>query len=125
MPNVTIAIHIEREAPQKPSVGEPCNGCGVCCLLEPCPLGVLLSRRRIGACSALRWQAMGPNYRCGALTEASEVLRESLPGFAHLALPTLAWLLARLGRRWIAVGAGCDCEVTGLHDTPESPASSC
>ena len=36
-------IRIHADAPAKPPVGAPCNGCGVCCLLEPCPLGVLLS----------------------------------------------------------------------------------
>lgn len=123
MPDVTIAIHIAREAPQKPAVGAPCNGCGVCCLLEPCPLGVVLSGRRSGACAALRWHPLGRHYRCGALTEAPEVLRERLPGFAHFALPTLAWLLARVGPRWVAVGVGCDCQVVGLDDAPESLAS--
>ena len=120
MPNVTIAIHLEREAPQKPSVGEPCNGCGVCCLLEPCPLGVLLSGRRSGACSALRWQAHGSQYRCGALTDAADVLHKCLPGFSQPALPMLAWLLARLGKRWVAAGVGCDCQVASLEDAPDA-----
>jgi hypothetical protein len=118
MPKSTIAIHIESEAPRKPSVGAPCNGCGVCCLLEPCPLGVLLSGRRSGACAALRWQPSARQYRCGALTEGPLVLRERLPSFAQFALPLMAWLLARLGRRWIAAGVGCDCEVAALEDAP-------
>lgn len=123
MPKFAIAIHIESEAPHKPAVGAPCNGCGVCCLMEPCPLGVLLSGRRSGTCSALRWQPSGRQYRCGALTEAPDVLRERLPGFAQFALPSLVWLLARLGKRWIAAGVGCDCEVTCLDDPPASPAN--
>lgn len=121
MPNVTIAIHIEREAPQKPCLGEPCNGCGICCLIEPCPLGVVLSGRRSGACRALRWQPSGRQYRCGALTEAPEVLRQCLPGYVRPALPMLAWLLSRLGRRWVAEGVGCDCQVAGLDDARPSP----
>lgn len=124
MSNVTIAIHIEREARQKPSLGQACNGCGVCCLLAPCPLGVVLSGRRSGACRALRWQPMGRHYRCGALTEAPAVLRQRLPGLAQSVLPMLAWLLSRLGRRWIAVGVGCDCQVTALDAAPGSLASS-
>jgi hypothetical protein len=48
-------IRIEPLAPVKPATGSPCNGCGVCCLAEPCPLGMLVSRRRHGRCSALRW----------------------------------------------------------------------
>ena len=121
MPKSTIAIHIESEAPLKPSVGAPCNGCGVCCLMEPCPLGVLLSGRRSGACRALRWQPLARHYRCGALTETPQAVRERLPGLAMFALPMLTWLLAHLARRWIAAGVGCDCEVTDLDDAPETP----
>jgi hypothetical protein len=120
MPKSTIAIYIESDAPRKPALGAPCNGCGVCCLMEPCPLGVLLSGRRSGACIALRWQPSGRYYRCGALTEASDVLRERLPVFVQFARPALVWLLARLGRRWIAAGVGCDCEVVDMEDVPEA-----
>ncbi|MEK9802796.1 MAG: hypothetical protein VW475_05250, partial [Curvibacter sp.] len=67
-------IHIQPAAPSKPAQGQPCNGCGVCCLVEPCPLGQLLSRRRRGACSALRWEEGAALYRCGALTAPAEVL---------------------------------------------------
>jgi hypothetical protein len=81
-----IAIHAE--APAKPAVGAPCNGCGVCCLVEPCPLGVLVSRRRKGACAALRWDAPQRRYHCGIAAGRS--------------------LWATLARRWIAAGRGCD-----------------
>lgn len=69
--------------------GAPCNGCGVCCLAEPCPLGVLLSRRRSGACVALQWD--GTRYVCGALAAQAGGIR--------------GWLV----RRWISAGSGCDC----------------
>lgn len=84
-------IEIHPDAPPKPALGAPCNGCGVCCLAEPCPLGVLISRRRHGACSALQWD--GARYACGALTAQPRGLR--------------GWLV----RRWIAAGAGCDCSL--------------
>jgi hypothetical protein len=93
-------IHIHRQAPPKPALGAPCNGCGVCCLAEPCPLGQLLSRKRRGACDALRWDASGALYRCGALVDAPALLG---PGW-RWAAP----LLSRLARRWIAAGVGCD-----------------
>lgn len=88
-------IHIHADAPAKPAVGEPCNGCGVCCLAEPCPLGALLSRRLKGACVALQWD--GARYVCGALTAQPSGVR--------------GWLV----RRWISSGSGCDCslEVAG------------
>lgn len=89
--NAPRVIDIHPDAPQKPALGAPCNGCGVCCLAEPCPLGVLISRRRHGACDALQWD--GERYVCGALTAQPGGLR--------------GWWV----RRWIAAGAGCDCSL--------------
>lgn len=83
-------IHLQPKAPAKPAMGEPCNGCGVCCLSEPCPLGVVVSRRRTGACAALRWDESARHYRCGVLLRAQG--RWWAP-----------WV-----RRWIASGQGCD-----------------
>lgn len=91
----TILLHAE--APPKPALAQACNGCGLCCAAEPCPLGMVLSRRRRGACNALAWEAEGARYRCGVLAEP----RRWLP-----LLP--AALARRLARRWIAAGAGCD-----------------
>lgn len=85
-------ILIHPEAPPKPALGARCNGCGVCCLAEPCPVGMLLSLKRRGACSALRWDDSARHYVCGALTSAP-------------------WPLKPLMRRWIAAGAGCDAEL--------------
>ncbi|WP_233505782.1 hypothetical protein [Rhodoferax lacus] len=95
-------IHIEPLAAAKPPMGAACNGCGLCCLAEPCPLGVLLSRSRSGPCKALRWVEAERQYRCGALgqTQASR-------GLVRLK----AWLTAWVVRRWIAAGVGCDCDL--------------
>ena len=93
-------IHIHLDAPPKPVLGAPCNGCGVCCLAEPCPLGQVISRKRSGACDALRWDAAQRLYRCGALSDTEGVL-----GWRwRWAAP----LLRRLAARWIAAGVGCD-----------------
>ena len=81
----TIRIHAA--APPKPALGGACNGCGVCCAAEPCPLGVLVSGRRKGACRALRWSEAAARYRCGLAT-----------------LP----VLGPLARRLIGAGRGCD-----------------
>ena len=96
-------IHLHPAAPAKPAVGAACNGCGVCCASEPCPAGMLVSRRRQGACDALRWQAAGGLYRCGLVAEA--------PAFLPRALRWAAPLLARWARRAIAASRGCDSEV--------------
>lgn len=116
-------IHIQPLAPSKPAWGQPCNGCGVCCLVEPCPLGQLLSRRRHGACVALRWEAAGYLYRCGAMLTPTEVLQAAVPGRWLRVL--LRPLLRRLAGRWIAAGQGCDCslevEVSVQSDRQSSP----
>jgi hypothetical protein len=94
-------IHIHAEAPHKPAYGLPCNGCGVCCLDEPCPVGRLVSRRRRGACVALEWSASAKNYRCGMVEHPAE----HLPWLPARAMP---WV-RRLVLRWIAAAKGCDC----------------
>ncbi|MBB1072918.1 hypothetical protein HUU62_00610 [Rhodoferax sp. 4810] len=111
MPKTPDQILIFAQAPAKPAVGAPCNGCGVCCLLEPCPLGVVLSGARHGRCHALRWQADALIYRCGAITETREVLAQRLPAWLHWALPLLTSALAVFAMRWVAAGKGCDCDV--------------
>ena len=85
-------IRIHADAPLKPAFGAACNGCGVCCLAEPCPVGMLVSLRGHGECRALRWDAARSRYRCGLLGTA--------PG------PNGPW--RRWVRRVIAAGRGCD-----------------
>ena len=97
----TIFLHVQ--APAKPPVGQACNGCGVCCADEPCPLGQLASRRRRGRCAALAWDEARSLYRCGLLTQPARHLPGPLRGLAP-------WL-TRWARRWIAAGRGCDSEV--------------
>ena len=86
----TQVIHIHVQAPAKPAEGAPCNGCGVCCLTQPCPLGILLSGTRTGACAALRWREVDSRYICGALAAPDAVVQSSLPkGLAWLTKPGL------------------------------------
>jgi hypothetical protein len=91
----TAVIHLYREAPTKPALGEPCNGCGACCATEPCPVGAVMSLRRSGSCVALEWNDSERRYRCGLLS------RSARSGPAA----------RRLVSRWIAAGAGCDAEL--------------
>jgi len=91
----TRIIQIHPDAPPKPAFGQACNGCGVCCLVEPCPLGVVLSRRLKAACVAVSWD--GARYVCGALPAQPSGFIGKLGG----------WLV----KRWIAAGAGCDCSL--------------
>jgi hypothetical protein len=98
MRQTVILLH--PEAPAKPPVGQACNGCGVCCAAEPCPLGMALSRRRQGACVALQWSDESSRYHCGVVAEPRRWLR------------VLGWLpeatVRRLALRWIGAGRGCD-----------------
>lgn len=97
-------IYLHALAPAKPPTGMPCNGCGICCATEPCPLGMWLSRRRRGACAALRWSPADRRYLCGALMQPAE---------------WFSWLPERLARwlvkRWIAAGVACDADLSGQY----------
>lgn len=106
VPHRIIRIHVG--APPKPSWGAPCNGCGVCCLAEPCPVGMLVSLRRTGACKAVTWVAKEQRYRCGMVLAPAQ----HLPGWLR-ALP-VGWRhwLPWLARRFIAAGRGCDSDAT-------------
>ena len=104
MPPRVILIH--PAAPAKPALGAACNGCGVCCVAEPCPLGMLLSRRRSGRCAALLWNGLEARHGCGAVVQPARWLR------------WLRWLprhwTQRLVLRWIGAARGCDSDlVTG------------
>ena len=98
----TTLIYLHPAAPAKPAVGAACNGCGLCCAWQPCPLGMLVSGRRQGACDALRWDEGARRYHCALVSGPSD-LWPRLP--AALGRP-----LQALARRWIAAGAGCDCD---------------
>ena len=97
-------IRLHAEAPRKPQPDAPCNGCGVCCASEPCPLGVLASRRTAGRCEALLWHDDESRYRCGLATRPAAHLRAG----TRWAAP----LLKRLAQRCISAGSGCDCDVS-------------
>jgi len=104
-----ISITLQPAAPHKPAVGAACNGCGICCSIAPCPLSRGLLGHRGGACPALVWQDDAQRYVCGLLVAPADHLRW-LP--QHLAK-----LGSALARRWIAAGAGCDCDAAE-SDTP-------
>ena len=98
MPQRTIRIHLQ--APTKPAPGQVCNGCGVCCTVAPCPLGMWVSRRRQGECAALAWNGAEQRYRCGVVAEPARWLPWLPAGLAR-----------RLALRWIASAAGCDSDL--------------
>jgi len=95
-----VALHAA--APDKPPYGAPCNGCGVCCALTPCPVGRIRFLKMRGPCPALRWDVATARYRCGLV---------SPPGECQRWLPSpLLTVWKRIATRWIAAGSGCDCD---------------
>ncbi len=105
MPQPVILLHVD--APAKPALGQDCNGCGVCCAAEPCPLGMALSMRRHGTCRALQWSDGAGRYHCGVVAEPRRWLR------------VLGWLpeatVRRLALRWIGAGRGCDATLRAVR----------
>ena len=99
-------IYIRPEAPTKPAVGAACNGCGVCCLAEPCPVGMLVSRKRRGACDALAWDETQQRYRCGMMSAG-----QAWPRWVRR--PVRRWM-----QRFIAAGVGCDCDLQTAAPEP-------
>jgi hypothetical protein len=95
-----VMITIQALAPPKPAYGSPCNGCGVCCLSAPCPVGMLVSRRTRGRCAAVRWHEPTARYRCGLIAAG----KRSSNGPAGWLAGATRWLV----QRWIAAGQGCD-----------------
>ncbi len=92
-------IELHAEAPAKPAIGAPCNGCGVCCALETCPLAMLRFLKRCGPCPALEWSAEEGRYACGLLIRPGRYL--PLPAGMHSRA-------RRFFARSIAAGKGCD-----------------
>lgn len=123
MAHTEQTIHIHPQAPAKPAEGAACNGCGVCCLSEPCPLGRVLSGRRTGACRALRWDGSLAQYRCGAVLVPRTVLEHALPPVLRWLAWPLAPVLRRVALRGIAPGQGCDSSLEVQPDRPGAPAA--
>lgn len=108
-------VHLQPTAPPKPAEGEPCNGCGVCCLAEPCPAGIVATRSTRGPCAVLRWDEDRGLYRCGLLAHADD----ARDGRIAAVLGT-TWVA--LARRWIGAGRGCDCSLEVTPAVPDSTA---
>jgi hypothetical protein len=93
-------IWLRSAAPPKPALGQACNGCGVCCAAEPCPVARVFLWQWRGSCRALVWSSSGLQYRCGLLLAPSAHIR-FLP-------QSLQKQFRYLVTRWIAAGTACD-----------------
>lgn len=103
MPSDWQTITLFANAPEKPALGAPCNGCGVCCAAEPCPVSLALLWPHRRPCRALEWHADQQRYLCGILRQPTDYL-SYLPKVAN------PWL-RRLTARWIAANTQCDADI--------------
>lgn len=87
----------------KPLFGDPCNGCGLCCLVSQCPLSTALFGPS-GRCPALRPNGLG-GYGCGLITDTASYL--NVHGAAEADVQAAVAVM---------VGAGCGCD---FATTPE------
>ena len=51
--------------PTQPRQGHPCNGCGLCCLIEPCPISLEIFKGHSQVCPALEFDE--GRYWCGLM----------------------------------------------------------
>jgi hypothetical protein len=99
--NKVVILH--QAAPDKPAYGDVCNGCGVCCASETCPVGLVRFVRRRGPCPALLWDEAAGRYWCGMVAWPGRFLPWLPAGLARRLTPLFA--------RWIAAGRFCDSSV--------------
>jgi len=98
----TQIITIHAHAPPKPALGEACNGCGVCCAAEPCPVSLTLLWPHQAPCRALMWSDAGQRYLCGMVSDPARFL-----GWLPKSMNASA---SRLFKRWIAANTVCDAD---------------
>ena len=88
--------------PAKPRYGQPCNGCGLCCAMEPCQLARELLDCHAGPCTALEHDA--ERTFCGLVRRPAHYLfNETVP--AADTAPVSVLFAGMLG-----LGHGCDAD---------------
>lgn len=99
-------------APAKAPYGTPCNGCGLCCMAEPCPFGRALFGKKSGRCPALEWLAEHGRYACGLVVSPERYApADRLERFGSRALSEAAAFT-------VGAGIGCDSQVEGENVGP-------
>lgn len=98
---MTRDLTLHAPAPPKPAPGAACNGCGICCALERCPVARLFLPAA-ERCRALEWDDAARRYRCGMAVRPAAYLRW-LP--RRWEVGAGRWFASR-----IAAGSGCDCD---------------
>ena len=93
-------------AQKKPPHGQPCNRCGLCCMMTLCPLAQHVFGRELGPCPALERDADG-TASCGLIADPGKhALGYTLRAGGREAASDAAKLL-------IGAGIGCDARING------------
>lgn len=96
----------------KPAYGQPCNGCGKCCMDMLCPLAKHVFDARSGRCPALFLSANG-KWSCGLVFSPRD----------HA--PVRAAIVANDGELGVAaktlIGAGIGCDAIRSDELQPSP----
>lgn len=95
--------------PEKAPYGHPCNGCGLCCQNEVCPLGQIVFPRAQAPCPAL--ERNGERYVCGLVRhpEAYQPAKTALYG---------ADALRKAAEIGVGADIGCDAKMRGEATHP-------
>lgn len=100
-------LSLVRLAGPKPALGEPCNGCGGCCLAVVCPAGSAilgLPEEAPGPCPALERQEA--RFVCGLVANPCSYAPVATAIYGAPAMSEAALLL-------ISSGVGCDARALG------------
>jgi hypothetical protein len=90
---------------EKPPHGQPCNGCGQCCMEELCPLGVgLFGEPWERRCPAL--EPDGERFACGLIMNPMVyAMRQTLMHGKEV--------MSRSAAHLVGAGRGCDAQLDG------------
>ena len=111
---MSMSTSISQVCLAKPAYGQACNGCGYCCVAQPCSLAVELLKCTVGPCVAL--ESDGVRTYCGLvrrplayLWQASAPDRLLPPEDVAPPSQAEAELSSRLAAS-LGLGLGCDAE---------------
>jgi hypothetical protein len=92
----------------KPVHGSPCNGCGMCCAIEPCGIAreFIPDHPEEGPCLAMEFDT--GRFVCGMIRRPGHYIRLPDWGDAHM---------GALFAKALGAGKGCDADYPELHLT--------
>jgi hypothetical protein len=86
---------------EKPKFGEKCNGCGMCCTVEPCLIAQTLLNCHEGPCVALETETDG-RKTCGMVKRPAHYM------FNEDAPPSATGEFQVMIANMLGIGRGCD-----------------